>query len=164
MKPIFTLFLVLTACYATAQVTVDFGGGFSNRGKLVTNIEVGYQLKKMNFEAGYLVSVTDNSEIHDLFFVKAAKRIKLTRKSNLDIGTGIALHTYKREEINQFDHRYTYLKTINAGKPLVSINYQKRVISDGAFYTQVVYSDKIFYATMGLTYFFKQKKKTEKGK
>ncbi len=43
MKLIFTLFLLLSACITKAQVTVNFGGGFSNAGKMVANIEAGYQ-------------------------------------------------------------------------------------------------------------------------
>lgn len=164
MKPIFTLFLVLSAFFSTAQVTVNFGGGFSNSEKLVANIEVGYQFKKVKLATGYLVSITDLSEVPDLFFLKAGRQIKLTSKSNLEIGTGLALHTFQREEVSRVDHRYTYYKRVNTGKPLFYINYQKRVISDGAFFIQALYSGNVIYGGVGLTYFFKQKKKAEKEK
>lgn len=162
MKPIFTLFLVLSACFSTAQVTVNFGGGFSNSEKLVANIEVGYQFKKVKLATGYLVSMTDLAEVHDLFFLKAGRQIQLTPKSYLEFGTGLSLHTFKSEEVSMIDHRYTYLKTINVGKPLFYLTYQKRVISDGAFFVQALYTGNIIYGGAGLTYFFKQKKKTEK--
>lgn len=161
MKPIFTLFLVLSAFLSTAQVTVNFGGGFNNTEKLVSNIEVGYQFKKMQLSAGYLVSITDLAEVPDLFFLKAGRQIQLTPKSHLELGTGLALHTFKYEEVSNVDHNYTYFRTINAGKPLFYINYQKRVISDGAFFIQALYSGNIIYGGVGLTYFFKQKKKAE---
>ncbi len=162
MKPFFTLFLVLSACHANAQVTVQFGGGVSNMEKLVANIEVGYQFKKVKLATGYLVSMTDLPEVHDLFFLKAGRQIKLTSKSNLEIGTGLALHTFQREELSKIDQGYTYYKRVNAGKPLFYMSYQKRVISDGAFFVQGLYSGNMFYGGAGLTYFFKQKNKTEK--
>ncbi len=162
MKPIFTLFLVLSACFSTAQVTVNFGGGINSMGKLVANIEVGYKFKKVKLATGYLVSITDLAEVPDLFFLKAGRQIQLTPKSHLELGTGLALHTFKREEVSEVDHRYTHFRTINAGKPLFYINYQKRVISDGAIFMQALYSGNVFYGGVGLTYFFKQKKKAEK--
>ena len=58
--------------------------------------------------------------------------------------------------MSKVDQRYSYFKTINAGKPLLYINYQKRVISDGAFYIQALYTGGILYAGAGLTYFFGQ--------
>lgn len=159
MKLIFTLFLVLSACIAKAQVTVNFGGGVSNAGKMVANIEAGYQFNKIKINTGYLVSITDESEVHDVFFLKAGHLIKLSPKSSLDIGTGLALNTYKREQVSKVDQRYSYFKTINAGKPLLYVNYQKLVISDGAFYIQALYTGGILYAGAGLTYFFGQKNK-----
>ena len=162
MKPIFTLFLVLSAWLATAQVTVQFGGGFSNMEKPVANIEVGYQFKKVKLATGYLVSMTDLPEVHDLFFLKAGRQIKLSSKSNLEIGTGLALHTFQREELSKIDQSYIYYKRVNAGKPLFYLMYQKRVISDGAFFVQALYTGNIIYGGAGLTYFFKHKKKAEK--
>ena len=142
MKLIFTLFSVLFASIANAQITVNFGGGVSSVGKMVANIEAGYQFNKIKINTGYLVSITDESEVHDVFFLKAGHLISLTEKSSLDIGTGLALHTYKREQVSKVDQRY--------------INYQKRVISDGAFYIQALYTGGILYAGAGLTYFFGQ--------
>ena len=157
MRLIFILLLGLYTSITNAQVTVSFGGGVSNAGKTVANIEAGYQFNKIKMNTGYLVSITNESEVHDIFFLKAGRLISLTAKSSLDIGTGLALHTYKREQVSKVDQRYSYFKTINAGKPLLYINYQKRVISDGAFYIQTLYTGGIIYAATGLTYFFGQK-------
>ncbi len=159
MKLIFTLFLVLFANISKAQVTVNFGGGVSSVGKLVANIETGYQFNKIKINAGYFVSITDESEVHDVFFLKAGHLIKLTLISSLDMGAGLALHIYKREQVSKVDQRYSYFKTIHAGKPLLYINYQKLVISDGAFYIQALYTGGIMYAGAGFTYFFGQKNK-----
>lgn len=157
MRLIFILLSGLYTSITNAQVTVSFGGGVSNAGKTVANIEAGYQFNKIKMNTGYLVSITNESEVHDIFFLKAGGLINLTSKSSLDIGTGLALHTYKREQVSKVDQRYSYFKTINAGKPLLYINYQKRVISDGAFYIQTLYTGGIIYAATGLTYFFGQK-------
>ena len=159
MKLIFILFLCLCASSTRAQVTVNFGGGVSSIGKMVANIEAGYQFNKIKMNTGYLASITDESEVHDVFFLKAGYIVSLTNKSSLDIGTGLALHTYKRQQVSKVDQRYSYFKTINAGKLLLYVNYQKLVISDGAFYIQALYTGGVLYTGAGLTYFFGQKNK-----
>ena len=164
MRSVITVFLPVSACLAKAQVTVNFGGGVNNRGYLVSNIEVGYEFRKINLGAGYLIGLTDCVNAPDLVFLKAAGKIKLGKKSTLDLGSGLAFHSYKVEQISKVDGRYSSFKTIHVGKPLFIASYQKRVRSDGAFYTQVIYSGNIFYAGVGLKYFFKQKGKNGKEK
>lgn len=158
MKLFFTLFFTGLFCFSSAQVTISIGGGVTSKATLASDIEIGYQLKKMQISAGYLVCVTDDNTVPDLFFIKGARKIQCTKKSFLSIGGGFALARYMEMETSKIDQQYSFGKTVYAGKPLLYLDYQKQVMSDGAFHMQTMYSGGIFYAGVGLTYLFKKKK------
>jgi hypothetical protein len=161
MKQIFTLALLCAAFFSKAQVSVDFGAGLNNSATPVSNIEIRYSLKKIELKTGYLVSITDNSLVHDLFFLKAGRVLKINTASQISAGTGMALHTFKSERILKAESNYSYYKTINSGSVLLYLHYQKKIMSDGAFYTQVLYSGNTFFAGAGVTYFFTKKKRAD---
>ncbi len=164
MKQLFTFVLLCIAVCSKAQISVDFGAGINNSATPVSNIEIRYSFKKVELKTGYLVSITDNPTVHDLFFLKAGRVMKLTKESQITLGTGMALHTFKSERILKAESSYSYLKTINSGNILLYLHYQKKIMSDGAGYVQLLYSGNTFFAGAGVTYFFMKKKKTDQQK
>ncbi len=162
MRKGFFIILFFAASFASAQVTIGFGAGIHNKSVLAGNLELAYQFKTYHVAAGYIVPFSDYSSISNLFFLKAGKSFLINKKSSIELGTGVALHNYSREEVSKVDNRYSYYKQINAGKMLLYLNYEKKVIKDGAFTAQAFYSGGVAYGGIGMKYFFKKKEKTKK--
>jgi hypothetical protein len=157
MRKFITICLVLTASFAKSQVTVGIGSGIHNKSVLAVTIDVGYQLKTYQLVAGYVVPYTNRSADVNVFFVKGGKAFAINEKESITIGTGLALHNYSRKEVSKVDDRYSYNKQINAGKVLLHLNYEKRIVKDGAFTAQAFYSGGIWYGGVGMRYYFKKK-------
>lgn len=155
-KGIFII-LFFAASVAKAQVSIGFGAGIHNKSVFASNLELAYQFKTYHVGAGYLVPFSDKSTLSNLFFAKAGKSFEINKKERLEVGTGLAVHHYSREEVSKVDNRYSYYKQINAGKILFYLNYEKKVIKDGAFVAQAYYSGGVAYGGIGMKYYFKKK-------
>jgi hypothetical protein len=157
MRRFVTICLLFTASFAKSQVTVGIGSGIHNKSVLAATIDVGYQLKSYQLSAGYIVPFTDRSADVNVFFLKGGKGFTINEKTSITIGTGLAVHNFSRKEVSKVDDRYSYNKQVNAGKMLLYLNYEKKLVKEGAFTAQAFYSNGILFGGIGVRYFFKKK-------
>lgn len=153
MKLLFVLILNLFVTELKAQqtdVAVSFAVGSSTHKKVSVNLDVAFQAKHITVASGYLVNISNISNIPHVFYLRGGKRIHTDSydedRSVIEIGGGAAYHSYA-----------LYYKDRRGFKPLVYMSYENYVIEDGSVIANAYWTSGQVFATVGLRYFFNRK-------